>query len=763
MLHDIRVIELSGPETMMAGRILGDLGADVIVVEPPGGAAGRRLDPFLDDTPGLDRSLTWHALNSGQARHHARPRHGRRACPSRGTRPLGRTAAGNGRPKGNGTEGRCRLPRLDRALPHHAVPVDRPEARLPRVRSHRHRSHRRTRHHRNTRAAPLFYPVPQAMMEAGAEAAIASLAALSARDVDGLGQDIEVPARLAGMMSALSVPIVVPANNPELQRTPARQRLAGVALPGIFACKDGFVLVSFAFGQAFGRLTQRLMQWAVEQNCLEARLGAVDWSTAPQQAEKGSLTAEDIRATVDAIATLCLRHTKDEFGAEARKRGLLAAPLMDMRDIGQSPQYRERGLWSSPVTVGAEGRTVDDPARLRPVLELHDRCARGPPRRCRSTLPRFSRPNSVCRLPKCRRCSSTASSEDIAMKGPLDGLRVLDMGWVMVGPVTGRYLADLGADVVKLESSRRVDPLRTLGPFKDGKPGLERSISYHNLNAGKRSLTVDIKDPRGREAILRLVEWADVLIESFSPGVLDDLDLAYPVLKARNPALIVASTSLLGQTGPHARGTSGVGTMGASMSGASLLLGWPGHPPCGTYGPWTDAIAPRFIVPSILAALHRRRATGEGCHIDVAQAEAGIQFLSPAWYQYAANGTVMERRGHAGSPLRAPHGIFRCAGPDRWIALDGSDEDRLAGPAYDSSVAPSSIPSSTPSSDAYGDDKSSKARSRPGPFPEQADELERSLQAAGVPAHVVSQFQRSGARSRPARCPLSSYRRSGRG
>ncbi len=323
------------------------------------------------------------------------------------------------------------------------------------------------------------------------------------------------------------------------------------------------------------------------------------------------------------------------------------------------------------------------------------------------------------------------------MNGPLAGLRVLDMGWVMVGPVTGRYLADLGADVVKLESSRRVDPLRTLGPFKDAKPGLERSISYHNLNAGKRSLTVDIKHPRGREAILRLVEWADVLIESFSPGVLDDLDLAYPVLRARNPRLIVASTSLLGQTGPHARGTSGVGTMGASMSGASLLLGWPGYPPCGTYGPWTDGIAPRFIVPSILAALHRRRTTGEGCHIDVAQAEAGLQFLSPAWYQYAANGTVPERRGHAGSPLKAPHGIFPCAGRDRWIAIDGSDDGAwralrtivggaLLGSSFDTLIG-------RLRQRANLDEAISTWAS-----PRQADELERLLQAAGVPAHVVS-------------------------
>ncbi len=323
------------------------------------------------------------------------------------------------------------------------------------------------------------------------------------------------------------------------------------------------------------------------------------------------------------------------------------------------------------------------------------------------------------------------------MSAPLEGLRVLDMGWVMVGPVTGRYLADLGADVVKLESSRRVDPLRTLGPFKDGKPGLERSISYHNLNAGKRSLTVDVKHARGREAILRLVEWADVVIESFSPGVLDELELGYPMLQARNPQVILVSTCLLGQTGPHARGTSGIGTMGASMSGASLLLGWPGHAPCGTYGPWTDAIAPRFIVPSILAALHRRRTTGEGCHIDVAQAEAGIQFLSPAWYQYAANGTIPERRGRAGSPLKAPHGIFRCEGKDRWIAIDASAD--TAWQALRAVVG-------APLIDTNFDTLIGRLRHRDAleaaitawTLTQDAEDLERSLQAAGVPAHVVS-------------------------
>jgi crotonobetainyl-CoA:carnitine CoA-transferase CaiB-like acyl-CoA transferase len=364
MLNDIRVIELSAPETMMAGRILCDLGADVIVVEPPGGAAGRRFDPFLDDEPGLERSLTWHALNRGKRgiTLDLGQADGRALLAE-----FGRSAALVLEAAGT----RASNPRVDVTFPDTTVRccitpflstgakrdyiasdlVVMAATGVPGITGTPERP-------------PLFYPFPQSIMEAGAEAAIASLAALSARDIDGLGQDIEVPARLAGMMSALSVPIVVSAGNPELSRTPARQQLAGVPLPSVFACKDGYVLVSFAFGQAFGRLTQRLMQWAAEQGCLEPRLGSVDWSTAPQQAEKGSLTTADMRATVDGVAALCLRHSKDEFGAEARKRGLLAAPMMDMRDIGQSPQYRERGLWSSPFAVGPDGRKVADPARF---------------------------------------------------------------------------------------------------------------------------------------------------------------------------------------------------------------------------------------------------------------------------------------------------------------------------------------------------------------------------------------------------------------
>ncbi len=320
---------------------------------------------------------------------------------------------------------------------------------------------------------------------------------------------------------------------------------------------------------------------------------------------------------------------------------------------------------------------------------------------------------------------------------PLDGVHVLDLSWVMVGPASGRYLADMGADVIKVESSKRIDPVRTLGPFKDGKTGPERSIAYHNLNAGKRCIAIDIRRPEGREIVLRLTRWADVVLESFTPGVLETLHLGYSDLRQRNQRIIMASTSLLGQTGPFAKGTSGVGTMGAAMSGATYQIGWPDRKPAGPFGPWTDAVTPRFIVASILAALHRRSSSGMGCYIDVAQAEAGIQFTMPAYYEYAANGTIPERRGVAGSPMQIPQGAYRCSGEDRWIAIDASSPthwealraviggdlrdakfDTIVGRLRNRAELEAAIAGWT-------------CEQRP-------EEIEHRLQSVGVPAHVVS-------------------------
>ncbi|WP_293675875.1 CaiB/BaiF CoA-transferase family protein [uncultured Phenylobacterium sp.] len=321
------------------------------------------------------------------------------------------------------------------------------------------------------------------------------------------------------------------------------------------------------------------------------------------------------------------------------------------------------------------------------------------------------------------------------MPAPLEELKVVDLGWIMVGPVSGRYLAELGADVIKAETGKRPDPLRGLGPFKDGRPGLERSLSYHLTNANKRSLAVDVKRPEGLDLVRRLVADADVFIESFTPGAIDGMGLSYDALADANPGLIMVSTGILGRKGTLGLGMSGTGMTGSAYAGAAHLMGWPDRPPTGPLGPWTDAVAPRFIVSAILAALHRRKATGGGVHIDLAQAEAGLQFLAPAFLDHQVNGVTAERRGGLSDPLRAPCGAYPCAGDDRWVVIDapaadawavlaaivpGLDDPRFATlvgrlrhrEALDTRIA------------AWTQDQTAEA-------------VEQRLQAAGVPAHAL--------------------------
>jgi crotonobetainyl-CoA:carnitine CoA-transferase CaiB-like acyl-CoA transferase len=256
------------------------------------------------------------------------------------------------------------------------------------------------------------------------------------------------------------------------------------------------------------------------------------------------------------------------------------------------------------------------------------------------------------------------------LTGALDGLKVADFSWVVAGPVVGRALADFGATVVRVESSTRIETARMMQPFYDGKPGAENSALYGTCNAGKLGLTLDLKQPEGQAVARDLIGWADVVIESFSPGQMARWGLDYDSVQPQNPSVIMLSTSLMGQTGPAAK-LAGYGNIGASASGYQDLVGWPDRPPIGPFGPYTDYVGPRFSLVLLLAALDRRRLTGQGCHLDVAQSEIGVFLLSPQLAEYFDRGTVAARRGNADERF-APHGVFGCqreGDEDRFVAV----------------------------------------------------------------------------------------------
>ena len=250
---------------------------------------------------------------------------------------------------------------------------------------------------------------------------------------------------------------------------------------------------------------------------------------------------------------------------------------------------------------------------------------------------------------------------------PLADVKILDLMWAMAGPAATRMLADYGATVVRVESTRRFDATRTVGPFHNGQPGPESSGLFFNMNAGKQLITLDLAKEAGRTVMLDLVRWADVVTEAFSPKAMRAWGFDYESLRRVKPDVIMLSTCLMGQSGPLAQ-FAGFGNLAAAISGFTNLAGWPGRQPAGPFGAYTDYIAPWFNAAAVLAALDYRRRTGRGQHIDLSQAEASLHFLGPALLDYTVNGRVWQGDGNRDLNY-APHGVYPAAGTDRWIAI----------------------------------------------------------------------------------------------
>lgn len=255
------------------------------------------------------------------------------------------------------------------------------------------------------------------------------------------------------------------------------------------------------------------------------------------------------------------------------------------------------------------------------------------------------------------------------------GLKVADFSWVGVGPITVKHLADHGATVVHVESSTRPDVLRLNPPFR-GKPGINRSQFFANYNSSKLGLSLNLNTPEGQAVARRLVAWADVVAESYTPRAMRKWGLSYEDVRAINPSVVMISTCQQGQTGPHAY-YAGYGNLAAALAGFFHLTGWPDREPAGPYGAYTDFINPHFATAALVAALDHRQRTGQGQYIDLSQYEGAVQFIAPAILDYTVNGQVMTRAGNA-VDWAAPHNAYPCAGEDRWLALTIRTDEQWA-------------------------------------------------------------------------------------
>jgi len=253
---------------------------------------------------------------------------------------------------------------------------------------------------------------------------------------------------------------------------------------------------------------------------------------------------------------------------------------------------------------------------------------------------------------------------------PLAGIRVLDFTHVLAGPFCTRLLADLGADVVRVESSKHPDhPWPSAFVSDDG-----RHASYLNTNRSKRSIAIDLKQAAGKKLASELAGVADVLVENFSAGVMERLALGYDTLKLCNASLIYVSMSGYGHSGPRRDWTS-MNMNLQGYSGLMMVTGAEGDPPTAISNSWNDYIGGLHACFAILQALDRRSASGAGSLIDLSQFECSAAMIGSSILSSAVNGVLPPRRGNRSEEF-APQGVYRCAGTDEWCALSVQTEDQ---------------------------------------------------------------------------------------
>ncbi|MDB5480083.1 MAG: subunit of succinyl-CoA:benzylsuccinate CoA-transferase [Caulobacteraceae bacterium] len=696
-LSPYRVIDLTDERGLLAGQMLAKLGADVIQVEPPGGSTARRVGPF--DAEG--RSLYWSAYAAGK----------------RGVTLDVETLEGRARLLDllagadilieSAEPGRMAAMGLDFASLARAFPrlicvsvtpfgSDGPKRDWAASELTLWAAGGPLFPHRDVEGPPLRISAPQAWLHGAADAAAGALIALFARHKTGRGQSVDISVQQSVTPATLSFIAAAAVGHDGYTLVPRPVRPPGPpdGEPPLRGPKwrvaDGLVELTLG-GGPFGARSNVLFAWMKEEEALPGRFESWDWTTIPLRPAAGDPIEAQIAAARDAVAAFLAPRTKAGLEREAVMRGLLLAPVNTMADLLASAHLKARDYFVTIDEGGAArtlpGRFARGPEgmfaepRPAPLLGEHNDQVFGklrPPSRPSAALP--PRQRGERRISPPPQEGDPEGVEEAAAPCPFQGLKVLDLAWVVAGPALGRALADFGATVVRVESSVRIETARLMGPYAGGQPDPQRCALYDTYNAGKLGMTLDLGHPDARAVVRDLARWADVVVESFVPGQMARWGLSPDSLRQAKPGLIVLSTSLMGQTGPSSALT-GYGNIGAAMAGFQSIVGTRGGTPLGPYGPYTDFVGPRFGLVALLTALDRRRATGEGCWLDISQAEAGIQFLAPQVADAAASGRVAAPLGNR-DPQFAPHGVFACAGEDRWIALVAHDDAawaRLAG------------------------------------------------------------------------------------
>ena len=681
-LDGIRVVDIADRPGAFAARLLADLGADVIKVEPPAGDPVRHQGPYWRDRPHPEGSLGFWFYNAGKRSlvldldtDDGRERLGRllrRADVVIETRPPARLDAIG--------LGCAALERLNPRLVHAAI--------SPFGESGPHAGWRTSELVAQAvsgmlyvsgipGAPPIATAGTQAYHSTGVYTAIAIVAALLVRDRIGGGQHVEVSIQEA---TAAAVEHVA-AFFHQMGRVHRRAgSLHWTRYFRVARCRDGYVLHC-----SLGDWTS-LLEWVKAEGRAQDLV-----EPAWEDFNHRRVHCQHLFDVLDAWAE---SHTVAEIMEGAQLRRIPYAAVRSPTVLASDPQLAARAFFvpiehpDLAATVAYPGgpcRMSETPwtVRRRPphlgehtgeiLDEIAQQEAFGPgaavsaaPDAARAGERRDTRGRGDPAIESRGRRPHGRTDEPSRPIRPLDGIRILDFTWVVAGPAATRLLADLGADVIKVERRDSLD-------FGDRRGGFTGS-----LNRGKRSVVVNLADARGLDIVRRLVAGVDVVIDNFSARVMRNWGLDYAGLRAIKPDVIAISMSGFGHSGPYEDYVSYGPTLQA-LAGYTYLMRHPGGDPAGIGYSYSDIVGGYTAALATLAALRHHRRTGCGQMIDLSQFEASCAVLGPLLLDIVTNGREIDPPGNLSQEgPAAPHGVYRCRGEDRWcaIAVFGDEEWR---------------------------------------------------------------------------------------
>jgi crotonobetainyl-CoA:carnitine CoA-transferase CaiB-like acyl-CoA transferase len=385
---------------------------------------------------------------------------------------------------------------------------------------------------------PGLPPVKEAgdacIFHADMVAASGALAAHYARGTHGRGQHVDVSVQQVAFSRNFNGVLVWQFDQRKLARVGGSLAYGKATVKAIWRLADGWCFHSLMTGRLGAPANQALSDW-MDDAGVPNPLAGTDWLSY----NRSTLPAETRAVWEAAIAAFFLSRTKHDIATEGLRRGINACVANEPVDVLADPHLAARGFFDTGDGLPDRFATFREGSAQVPAPAIHTG----------------------------------------ARPGPLSGVKVLDFAWALVGSITTKTLGDLGAEVVKIETRTRPDLARLDVQVSASQPGnWDDKPWFAHLNSSKRSLSLNMKKPEARELIDPLIDWADVVVENFSPGTMAKLGLGYDDLAARNPGIVMVSGSVFGQTGPLAQ-EWGVDGTGGALSGRTFLTGWPERDP----------------------------------------------------------------------------------------------------------------------------------------------------------------------------------------